>query len=123
MGLRSVYHNGHDHQLDDMGVDELEDIKVLVTDALNNIKMQIDEAEAANTKGVPVDLGWYARVKQARRIKGQDIQKINRALRNKNRAATQAARPVAEVFMDVAREILRPAEFELILNYSKERLA
>lgn len=110
-----------DIDLGQMNAPELLALKVELETDLDNIKYQLETAEAETAaSGIYADSNWYHAAKLAQRRKGRQVQQIQLELKNR-RENRPKVRGIPDAFMDIAREMLMPELFNEIFDEAKLR--
>jgi hypothetical protein len=87
---------------------------------LVQVKIQLDNAKAnVHTSGQYADAGWYASAMAARRLKGQQLQRIQTELGKRRREVNNN---VERAFIEIARIRLHPDTFQDFMDEANDRV-
>lgn len=112
-----------DLSMDGLSRDELVDLKNDLESDMDGIRMQLEDAKTdLITEGKYADRDWYVRANRALKIKGRHCQRIQQRLGKLKANKPQVLRPLAECFMDVARETLDTGLFQEILEDARAKV-
>lgn len=98
----------------------LVELRDKLQDELVQIKIQLDTAKArVHTDGEYADADWYASAMAAKRLKGQQLQRIQTQLGKKRRGENDS---VERAFVDICRVRLHPETFQEIMGEANDRV-
>lgn len=106
--------------LSKMSRSSLIELRDKLQDEVVGIKIQLDTAKAnRHSTGEYADPTWYANATAARRLKGQQLQRIQTQLGKKNRQANES---VERAFVDICRVRLHSETFQEIMSEANDRV-
>lgn len=118
-----VDYKGNVYIFRNMNKIELQELREVIQEDIDNINAQLADAKATLIKtGQYADIDWFNAAMVAKKIRGRIVQAIQ-IEQTKRNETEKNARPLSEYFVDVAKEFLVRDTFEDILseaNYRKE---